>query len=52
MTEKDKAVLNWARRVGLISSHDEFEECEVLSSTPLSEVASATVEDWTGIDPD
>ena len=52
MTEKDKAVLNWARRVGLIPSHDEFEECEVLSSTPLSEVAQATVEDWTEIDPD
>ena len=52
MTEKDKDVLYWARRFGLVPSHDDFEECEVLSSTPLSEVAQATVEDWTEVDPD
>jgi hypothetical protein len=52
MTEKDKAVLNWARRVGLVPSHDDFEECEVVSSTPLSEVAQAIVEDWSEVVPD
>lgn len=38
MTKKDKIVLNWAH--------------EALFSTSLSEVAQATVEDWSEADPD
>lgn len=44
MTEKDKAVLSWAQRVGLIPTKDDFEECEVISSTP-SKPLKAIVEE-------